>query len=156
VIFSSRSDEWATDPAVFARLDALYGPFTLDPCASDENAKCEHYYTRRDDGLAQIWRGRVWMNPPYGRPIGRWIAKAWEASQTTAEVVTCLLPSRTGARWWHDYVMRGEVEFLQGRLRFGGATNSAPFDSVVVVFRNGAVRDETPPEQLCREAGDAG
>jgi phage N-6-adenine-methyltransferase len=135
VYFSSRSCEWATPPDLFASLAARFGGFDLDPCATPENAKCPRFFTRAQDGLAQPWTGRVFVNPPYGRAIAAWVAKAWEASQTTAEVVVLLLPSRTGTRWWHQYCARGEVDFLEGRLRFGGAESSAPFDSAVVVFR---------------------
>ncbi len=54
---SSRTDDWPTDPKVFAELNKLHGPFTLDVCASVENAKCERFFTRVDDGLAQEWSG---------------------------------------------------------------------------------------------------
>jgi site-specific DNA-methyltransferase (adenine-specific) len=136
VMGSSRSDEWPTDPAVFARLNAEYGPFDLDPCATAENTKCERFFTKTDDGLSQTWTGRVYMNPPYGRTIGDWMRKAWEASQTTAELVVCLIPARVDTAWWHDYACRGEVTFPRGRLRFGDCENSAPFPSAIVVFRN--------------------
>jgi hypothetical protein len=79
VMGSSRSVEWPTDPKVFAELDAQYGPFTLDPCATPENAKCPAYFTQEQDGLAQRWTGRVYMNPPYGRTIGAWMRKALES-----------------------------------------------------------------------------
>lgn len=138
VMGSSRSDNWPTDPAVFAELDRIHGPFTLDPCSSAENAKCERFFTREDDGLAQLWTGRVFMNPPYGRTIGAWMRKAWEASQTSAELVVCLVPARTDTAWWHEHAVRGEIEFVRGRLRFGALENSAPFPSAIVVFRNAA------------------
>ena len=151
---SSRSDNWPTDPAVFAELDARFGPFTLDPCASDENAKCVRYFTREDDGLAQVWAGRVFVNPPYGRAIGAWMRKAHEAAQTTAELVVCLVPARTDTQWWHDYVMRGEIEFIRGRLRFGACVAPAPFPSAVVVFRNASSRNETSPFRRRLDRGD--
>jgi len=129
---------------VFTRLDVRYGPFTVDACASPENAKCDRYFTRDDDGLAQTWTGRVWMNPPYGRTLGAWMAKAWESAHTTAELVVCLVPARTDVRWWHEYAARGEVEFVRGRLKFGALKNSAPFPSAVVVFRNALAVTEAP------------
>jgi phage N-6-adenine-methyltransferase len=138
VSWSSRTVEWATPPEIFAALDAELGPFDLDPCATAENARCPRYFTREQDGLTQIWTGRVFVNPPYNRETGLWMAKAWESAQTTADLVVCLVFSRTGTRWWHDYAARGEVRFLRGRLRFGNADNPAPFDSAVVVFRNAA------------------
>lgn len=133
---SSRTDDWATPAEYFARVDAEHGPFDLDACASPENAKCDRYFTRDDDGLAQPWTGRVWMNPPYGRTIGDWMRKAWESSQSTAELVVCLVPARPDTRWWHEYAMRGEIRFVKGRLKFGDGANSAPFPSALVVFRN--------------------
>jgi len=78
--------------------------------------------------------GVCWMNPPYGREIGLWMKKAWESSLSGATVV-CLVPARTDTKWWHDYAMKGEIEFIRGRLKFGNATNSAPFPSAVVVYR---------------------
>jgi phage N-6-adenine-methyltransferase len=151
VIHSSQSDEWSTAPEVFARLAERFGPFDLDPCATPENAKCDRYFTRNDDGLTQEWCGRVFLNPPYGRHgggIAAWMAKAWESSQSTAELVVCLVPARTCTAWWHDYAARGEVEFLRGRLRFGGASSSAPFPSALVVFRNA----QTVTEPLLKRA----
>jgi phage N-6-adenine-methyltransferase len=137
VHFSSKTDEWATPQQFFDEVDREFG-FDLDACATPLNAKCERYFTRADDGLAQEWAGRVWLNPPYGRSIGDWMAKAWEASQTTAELVVCLVPVRTDTRWWHEHAAHGEVRFLRGRLKFGDAENSAPFPSALVVFRNAA------------------
>lgn len=144
---SSSSVEWPTDPAYFAMLETRFGPFDLDPCATAATAKCPRFFTISDDGLAQEWAGRVFMNPPYGRTIGRWMEKAWNASQTTADLVVCLVPARTDTRWWHDWAVRGEVEFVKGRLRFGDLSAPAPFPSALVVFRNA----ETVTKD-CREA----
>jgi site-specific DNA-methyltransferase (adenine-specific) len=72
------------------------------------------------------------MNPPYGRDIKNWVKKAYESDAT----VVCLLPSRTDTSWWHDYCMKSDdIRFIRGRLKFGGSKNSAPFPSVVVVFK---------------------
>lgn len=132
--FSSRSSDWATPQAFFDDLDAEF-QFTLDPCASKDNAKCHMFYTEMEDGLSRSWAGeRVFMNPPYGRQIGKWIAKAYSESQRGATVV-CLVPSRTDTRWWHDYCMKGEVRFIRGRLYFGDGIGRAPFPSAVVIFR---------------------
>lgn len=137
VHFSSASYEWATPPELFATLAAEHGGFNLDVCATPENAKCERYFTRAEDGLRQRWTGRVWMNPPYGRTIGLWMRKALESVQAgDADLVVCLVPARTDTRWWHDFAVQGDVRFLPGRVRFGGGKNSAPFPSAVVTFRN--------------------
>ena len=134
VHFSSLTDEWATPQSYFDEQNARW-QFTLDVCATPENAKCARYYTRADDGLAQSWAGeRCWMNPPYGRVIGDWMRKAYEESQRGALVV-CLVPARTDTAWWHDYAAKGDVTFIRGRLKFGGGKNSAPFPSALVVLK---------------------
>ncbi|MCC7230613.1 MAG: hypothetical protein IT203_09495 [Fimbriimonadaceae bacterium] len=134
VHFRSDSFEWSTPQDLFDELHREFA-FDLDVCATVENAKCERFYSRRDDGLKQPWFGTCWCNPPYGRDIGRWVEKSLQASRDGA-VVVCLLPSRTDTRWWHECVSQAEdVRFLRGRLRFGGHENSAPFPSVVAVFR---------------------
>jgi phage N-6-adenine-methyltransferase len=138
VYFSSRSHTWETPPELFHKWAKAFGGFDRDPCATPETATCPRFVTPADDGLSQEWTGRVIMNPPYGRAIGAWMKRAWEASRATAEVVVCLVPARTDTGWWHTYASRGEVRFLQGRLRFGDAPSGAPFPSAVAVFRNAA------------------
>jgi len=133
VHFSSATGEWKTPKALFDELSWIYGGFTLDPCATRENAKCERFFTQEEDGLAQRWDGKVFVNPPYGRDIGRWVRKAFDESLAGALVV-CLLPARTDTRWWQDYAKRGYVHFLRGRLKFGEAKNVAPFPSAIVTF----------------------
>jgi phage N-6-adenine-methyltransferase len=133
-MYTSVTGEWATPQDLFDRLNEQYGPFTLDPCSSDFNAKCFDHFTEVEDGLAQPWSGNVFMNPPYGRQIVKWVAKAWESAKGGAQVC-CLLPARTDTAWWHDYCAKGHVEFIRGRVKFGGAKGSAPFPSAVVVFR---------------------
>jgi site-specific DNA-methyltransferase (adenine-specific) len=134
VHFSSATDEWATPQWLFDALHREFA-FTLDPCATRENAKCPRFFTRDDDGLLQNWGDEVvFMNPPYGAMISRWMWKAYEAARQGATVV-CLVPARTDTAWWHNYAMKGEVRLLRGRLKFGNATNSAPFPSAIVIFR---------------------
>jgi phage N-6-adenine-methyltransferase len=132
VHFSSRTDLWATPQPFFDACHRIFG-FTLDVCATAENAKCERFYTEADNGLAQEWLGACWMNPPYGRTIGKWMRKARESAQNGATVV-CLVPARVDTRWWHDYATHGQITFLRGRLKFGDAESSAPFPSALVVF----------------------
>ena len=133
--FSSKAQTWSTPQDFFDRLDAEFG-FTLDPCASPEDAKCDLYYTIEDDGLAQDWGGEVvFMNPPYGRDIKTWIKKAYDESRKKDTSVVMLIPARTDTKYWHDYVMKAdEVYFVKGRLKFGDSENSAPFPSAVIVF----------------------
>jgi phage N-6-adenine-methyltransferase len=130
----AQRNDWETPPALFGRYDARFG-FTLDVAALPHNAKCARFFTPDDDGLRQDWGREVcWLNPPYGKAIGQWMRKAWEASQRGATVVV-LVPARTCSAWWHDYAMRGEIEFLRGRVKFVGAPYNAPFPCAVITFR---------------------
>lgn len=131
-MFSSKTDLWETPQDFFDALNEEFN-FELDVCALPENAKCERYFTPEQDGLTQEWSGTCWCNPPYGREIGKWIEKA---AKSTATVVM-LLPARTDTRWFHEWVLPcAEIRWIKGRLKFGGAANSAPFPSMVCVFRN--------------------
>lgn len=79
VMFSSATDQWETPQPLFDRLDRVFH-FETDVCALPENAKCERYFTPEMDGLKQEWKGRCWMNPPYGKQIGQWVHKALQAA----------------------------------------------------------------------------
>lgn len=133
-LWKSEKEDWATPQDVFDQLDAEFS-FTLDAAASDENHKCENYFTIADDGLAQSWQGEnVFCNPPYGRKIGAWVEKCHQESKRAT--VVALLPARTDTRWFHEHILDvAEIRFIRGRLKFGGATNSAPFPSMIVVWR---------------------
>ena len=137
LMFSSKTDLWATPQDFFDALNNEFH-FTLDVCALPENAKCKDFYTPEVDGLSQPWIGRVWCNPPYGREIVQWVRRAHISSATGfAEVVVMLLPARTDTRWFHEYIYnKAEIRFIKGRLKFGDSKNSAPFPSMVVIFRN--------------------
>lgn len=134
VHFSSKSDEWPTPQWLFDALDAEFG-FTLDPCSTDENAKCRIHFTREQNGLVHDWSGAsVFMNPPYGRQIGLWMGKAYDSAAAGSTVV-CLVPARTDTDWWHRYAMKGEIRLFRGRIKFQGAEHAAPFPSALIVFR---------------------
>jgi phage N-6-adenine-methyltransferase len=135
VHFSSATDLWSTPQDFYDKLNEEFH-FTLDVCATPENAKCERYFTKEQDGLAQTWDGVCWMNPPYGREIGKWMKKAYEESQELhgPAVVVCLVPARTDTAWWHNYAVLGQIRYIKGRLKFGGGKSGAPFPSAVVIF----------------------
>jgi site-specific DNA-methyltransferase (adenine-specific) len=137
VMFSSQTDNWSTPQWLFDDLHKEFD-FTLDSCASTENAKCEKYYTREQDGLKQNWGGqRVFCNPPYGREIGKWVTKCSEEAKKPNTLCVMLVPARTDTKWFHEYIYnKAEIRFLRGRLKFGGSTNSAPFPSMIAIFKN--------------------
>ena len=132
--FTSKSHEWGTPKDLFDKLNEEFH-FTLDPCASKENAKCNKFYTIRENGLAQDWSNNiVFCNPPYGNQIAKWVRKSYFEAQKGA-IVVMLIPSRTDTKWWHEFVFEGEVRFIKGRLKFSDGKQCAPFASCLVIFR---------------------
>lgn len=135
VHFSSKTNEWATPQETYDQLNKEFN-FTLDVAATPENAKCKLYFTETDDGLAQSWDNEtIWCNPPYGRTLRKWVEKA---SSATGGVVVLLIPARTDTSYFHDFIYKKpnvDIRFIRGRLKFGGSKNSAPFPSMVVIFK---------------------
>jgi len=127
---------WETPQALFDELDREFH-FTLDVAADRDNAKCEKYFTAQDDGLRQSWGGeRVWLNPPYGRGIKKWMRKAYQEGQKPGTIIVALVFARTDTEWFHEYVYhKAEIRFLRGRLRFGNAENNAPAPSMLIIWR---------------------
>ena len=132
--FSNNTNEWSTPQKLFDRLNWIFN-FTLDPCATKENAKCQKYYTKEQDGLKKDWNNeKVFMNPPYGREIGKWIEKAYKES-LKGTLVVCLIPARTDTKYWHDYIFnKAMIKYLKGRLKFNDTKNSAPFPSAIIIY----------------------
>jgi len=146
-LFSSQSSEWETPQEFYDELDEEFN-FDLDPCCTKKNKKCPLFYTKNENGLLQNWTEfhgegyieSVFMNPPYGREIGKWIKKAYEESKLGITVV-CLVPARTDTKWFHNYCLKGEIRFIKNRLYFkdqNGKTGRAPFPSMIVIFRRAA------------------
>ena len=137
VMFSSKTNEWGTPLKLFNELNQEFH-FTLDPCSTHENKKCDKHYTVDEDGLSHSWEGEVvFCNPPYGREIPKWVEKAATEKATTV----LLIPARTDTKYFHDYIYgKAEIRFLRGRVRFekepGVPGDAAPFPSMVVIFRN--------------------
>ena len=136
VMYSSKTDQWATPLDFFQEINAEFG-FDLDPCADEENHKCERYFTKEQNGLLQDWGGcRVFCNPPYGKEISAWVEKAYHEGHKEGTLVVMLIPARTDTKYFHDFILhRAEVRFVRGRLKFGGAAAGAPFPSMLVIFR---------------------
>ena len=132
-MMTSNTPEWATPQSFFDSLNQEFH-FTLDPCCTHENAKCEKHYTIEDDGLTKSWGGEiVFCNPPYGRELPRWVKKCYEESRHATVVM--LIPARTDTKWFHDWIYhKAELRFIKGRLKFNDGTQNAPFPSMIVVY----------------------
>jgi len=143
-LYSSRSEEWATPQAFFDTINVEFR-FDLDAAASPENRKTPRYFAFNcrggsvADAFGCRWAShgnRIFCNPPYGREIGKWFAKAREA-QADGALVVMLAHAGTDTQWWHEHVqgIASEVRFVKGRLRFGDGKQSAPFPSAVIIYR---------------------
>jgi phage N-6-adenine-methyltransferase len=136
VHYSHKTDEWATPQSFFDKVSAEFGGFDLDTCATAENAKCAAYFDIAAGGLDQDWAGKNWCNPPYSE-LKRWVKKA-RREQLRGNLTVMLVPARTDTIVFHESIYNQpnvEVRFIKGRLKFGGSENSAPFPSMLVVFR---------------------
>ena len=137
-LFTSDSNEWYTPEYIIKELEKRYGKFDLDPCATKESAKALNYYTKEDDGLSKKWNGNVFVNPPYGREISKWVEKSYIESRDNTQIIM-LIPARTDTKYWHNYIFKyaNEILFIKGRIKFEtikGKGESAPFPSAIIVF----------------------
>ena len=133
-INTSKSIEWETPQDFFDKCNNEFN-FNLDVASTDENAKCEKHFTEKEDGLKCSWEGyRVWCNPPY-KNLAEWIKKA-DSEKENAELIVMLIPARTDTKAFHEYIYhKAEIRFIKGRLKFGNAKKSAPFPSMLVIWK---------------------
>ena len=148
-MFSSVSNEWETPQDLFNKLNNKYH-FTLDPCSTDYNHKCAKYYTIETDGLSKDWSGEtVFVNPPYGRAIKKWVKKCYDENKNNNTKIVMLIPARVDTSWFHDYIYnnpKAKTIFIRGRLKFlnrmlpsyredgNFKLSPAPFPSMIVIF----------------------
>ena len=140
--FRTSVDPWETPQDLFDDLNEIF-TFELDVCADENNTKCKRYITEEMNSFEQDWEGYCWMNPPYGRKIGRWIEKAKNSAKDGTTVV-CLLPARTDTKWFQLVWEAKYIVFVHGRLKFGKATTPAPFPSAIAVFGD---EEDLPPDR---------
>ena len=142
VMFSSKDHNWRTPLELYNSLCFEFD-FKLDACTSTDNPLgTPEFYTIEDDGLKKDWKTWTFVNPPF-RNCDLWTDKAVQQLANYIGSVM-LLPSRTGTAWFHRNIWNKgmyrpqygrEVRFLEKRLKFSDSGNSAPFDSMIVVFR---------------------
>ena len=139
-LYSCNSVEWETPQNLFDQLNNEFH-FTIDVCATSENAKCKRYYTKNENGLIQDWQNEiVWCNPPYGREINKWVEKAFNESAKGC-VVVLLIPARTDTKYFHNFIYNiHEVRFIKGRLHFNNSDQPAPFPSMIVIMKQKGVK----------------
>ena len=135
-LFTSNKDDWQTPQWLFEKLHKHF-KFDLDVCANDLNALCDKYYTSYDSCLDKDWEVCNFMNPPYGREMGKFIEKAYTEWVLNDFTTVALLPARTDTKWFHNFIYnKARIVFIKGRLKFEGGKKlaPAPFPSMIVVW----------------------
>jgi site-specific DNA-methyltransferase (adenine-specific) len=132
-------DTWETPDEVFEWASDMWGPFDLDAAADASNTKCERFISESECALRSRWEGRsVWLNPPYGRAMSRFVASACRRVEIgEVDTVVCLIAARTDTRIFQNIVFprASHIHFIAGRLAFGCSQNPATFPSCFVVFQ---------------------
>jgi hypothetical protein len=142
----SVSTDYETPWPIFRWAHARYG-LEHDICATRETAKLESYWTAKQDAFKFEWKGRLWMNPPYGPggngtpKVYEWIKRAHDqARKHPSTLIVCLLPCFTDVRWWHEFAIKAsDIIFVEGRIRFlrnGIQLDTMPAASVLVIFNH--------------------
>ncbi len=134
-----RKDEWLTPPYILKAL----GKFDLDPCAPIKRPWkiAKKHYTKKDDGLSKVWKGRVWCNPPYGNQTAKWLSKC-----SLHKNAIVLIFARTETKMFFKYIWEqaDAILFIKGRIKFyhnnGVQGDSAGAPSVLVAFGKRNVR----------------
>ena len=141
-LFSSNKQNYQTPPDLFETLNKEFN-FILDAAADSTNHLCEAWLgpgsSYCEDALACDWpvdHGRsVWMNPEYGRNLSKFLRKAYEQCYKQKIIVVCLIPARTDTKIFNEVIWKAaEVRLIQGRLKFVGAKDTAPFPSCIIVL----------------------
>jgi len=150
--FSTATVECNTPKKIINRVLEVLKTIDLDPCSNSHkkpNVPAKKHYTKSDNGLTKEWGGKVFMNPPYGTALPKWVKHVHEQYQkTNIKEAIVLIPSRTDTAWFR--MLREYPRcFIWGRLKFSGAENTAPFPSMAVYLGNGA-------ERFCKAFGDIG
>lgn len=134
-LFSSDTDQWYTPSEIIDLVQQVLGSIDLDPCSNSKdapNVPASNHFTIEDDGLLQEWRGRIYMNPPYGRDIILWVKRLqgeFELGNVTEAIA--LVPSRTDTEWFRIFKEYPRC-FVWGRLKFSSSNMGAPFPSMAV------------------------
>ena len=139
VMFSSKSMNWATPQDFFDKLNSEFH-LPLIRAQTVKTINALHITQSAKMVLHSAGGGQtVFCNPPYGRAIKDWVKKCSEESLKPNTTVVMLIPARTDTSYFHDYIYQKpnvEIRFIRGRLKFGDRKNSAPFPSMVVIFKS--------------------
>ena len=130
--------DWATPWNLFHAIEARYGKFDVDVCATHHNTKVpEKYYTPEIDGLSQDWGTMLcFANPPYAGDAARFARKSVQSARAGATVVM-LVFVRSDTAWFQSCAPHATgIDLIKGRIAFerGSIKAPAPMASCLLVF----------------------
>lgn len=153
--FKSKSEEYETPKEIFEPLQKEFN-LQLDVCATKEITKCKLFFTKEDDALTKEWNKDFWMNPPFGRYLRHWVAKAFEDSKRYNVNGVLILPVRSNTLWWHKYIIdtKAEVRFLKGETKFVGHKRGLWLPFAIIIFKK-ILSNSSPPVRTSDRKSDS-
>jgi phage N-6-adenine-methyltransferase len=133
LLSQSDQNDWRTPRKFLTAAHAVLGGIDLDPASSAEandTVQAAQFYTEDDDGLTQPWKGRVWLNPPYGgqaRLFVERLIREYEVGNVTAAIM--LVNSHPTETAWFQQLFRHTICFVRGRIDFGGPSRDVSTNS---------------------------
>ena len=136
-------NDWETPASLLDVIHPVYGKFCFDLAASSSNTQSNNYFIISDNSLEQPWSQVylqytneltpwMWLNPPYNN-LTAWYEKCYVSASEGARILM-LVPASTETRYFHKFALQfaTKIIFIQGRLTFVGATNTAQFPSLLI------------------------
>jgi transcriptional regulator with XRE-family HTH domain len=131
-------DERFSNPQFLKKVRRILGRIDLDPCAHPQAfVRARRYYYEHDDGLAQPWAGRCYVNPPYSR-LSHWLRKArQEWGLGHCDCIFMLLPYRLYQKVWAETILgAADIFLLIGRVEYLERTGkvTTPHGNCIVIY----------------------
>ena len=124
-LMSSKKQDWETPKEFYKELDKEFS-FDFDPCPINP----------KFDVLKVDWNGNIFINPPYNNQKAFFEKGLKELEEGNAKILVFLVPARTDTKLFHDLIWKqSEIRFIKGRLKFGDGNGSAPFPSMLVIYK---------------------
>lgn len=131
--FNSVKNEYETPDSIFLPLRDEFD-LELDLAASDRVHKLNVFYNEKQNALLLDWKGNCWLNPPFGRNLGKWIVKLCDEAIKWGGNKVCLIPVRSNTKWWSKVINKAEIRFIIGEVKFVGQENGLWLPMCILIF----------------------
>ena len=131
-------DNYETPQKIFNEICDTFRIYPkLDVCATEQNSKCDQYFSKSDNSFLQNWSQDFFMNCPYSN-CKKWVKYAYLQHIKHNVNGLALLNVSTGAAYWHDFIFKkASIRFYQSRIKFelnGIAQNNPRYDSAFICW----------------------